>query len=115
MATYIQFLSYKRKLPWYKRILFPLFLNKKECDDFVKRFCVEQTTMEKYQDLLYFAYKKYEEDPCYENQQTIKFYEDLIKFERQYQRREAERQYHKIAGKQLNDNYHKNSIYPSIQ
>jgi len=92
MATYIQFLSYKRKLPWYKRILFPLFLNKKEYDDFVERFCTEQTAEERYQDLLYFAYKKYEEDPCYSNQQTVKFYEDMVKFERQYQRRMAERQ-----------------------
>ena len=79
MATYIQFLSYKRKLPWYKRILFPLFLNRKEFNDFVERFCTEQTTIEKYQDLLYFAYRKWEEDPSYDNMQMVKFYEDIIR------------------------------------
>ncbi len=82
MATYIQFLSYKRKLPWYKRILFPLFLNKKEYDAFVDKFCVEQTAEERLQDLLYFAYKKYSEDPCYANEKTVKFYEYLIKYQR---------------------------------
>jgi len=92
MATYIQFLSYKRKLPWYKRILFPLFLNKKEYDDFVEKFYVEQTTEEMYQDMLYFAYKKYSEDPCYENQQTVKFYEDMIKLHRNLNLIEAESQ-----------------------
>ena len=98
MATYIQFLSYKRKLPWYKRILFPLFLNKKEYDDFVEKFCTEQTTLEKYQDYLYFSYRKYLEDPCYQNQQTVKFYEDLIKFEIRYQRSIAEQQNSEKAG-----------------
>ena len=63
MATYLEYLSFKASLPWYKRILFPLFLNKKEYDEYIRITTEEKSELDEARDYAYFTWEIYMKDP----------------------------------------------------
>lgn len=70
MATYIEYLQYKRNLKWYKRILWPLFLSKDEIADFVDKFS-KRTVLDEMRDRCYICWKRYYDDPSYDNKRDF--------------------------------------------
>lgn len=63
MATYLEYLSFKSRLPWYKRILFPLFLNKKEYDEYIRITTEEKSELDEARDYAYFTWEIYMKYP----------------------------------------------------
>ena len=63
MATYLEYLSFKSCLPWYKRILFPLFLNKKEYDEYIRIITEEKSELDEARDYAYFTWEIYMKYP----------------------------------------------------
>lgn len=106
MATYIQILSFRRKLKWYKRwlmpypfpikklnlfckirlyVLFYLF-NKQERRKFIRLSLEEYTKEDELQDRYFIAFNEYFNNPTYENKQNLELQKSLIKVHRHYKR-----------------------------
>ena len=79
MATYLDYLSFKAKLKWYKRILFPLFLNDKEYDEYERIVTDEKSDLDCARDVCYYTWEQYAKNPCYENKRNFEFWEDVVK------------------------------------
>ena len=85
MATYLDFLSFKAKLPWYKKILFPRFLNKKEYQEYLDIVNDEKTELDEVRDYYFFCWNEYLKTPTY---QTEKMMKDAAEMVRMYQLKE---------------------------
>ena len=66
MATYLEYISFKKGLKWYKRIFFPLFLNEKEYDEYIRIITEEKTELDEARDMCYIAWNIYMDDMSYE-------------------------------------------------
>ena len=79
MATYLEYLSFKSCLPWYKRILFPLFLNKKEYDEYIRITTEEKTELDEARDYAYFAWEIYMKYPYdYTSKRNWEYAKDYV-------------------------------------
>ena len=72
MATYLEYLSFKAKLPWYKKILFPLFLNKEEYSEYIKIVTDEKTDLDKARDYYFYCWNEYMNNKTYYNESRLK-------------------------------------------
>ena len=73
MATYLEYLSFKNCLPWYKRILFPLFLNKKEYDEYIRITTEEKTDLDVARDIYFYHWNEYMKDPSYQKKKDMEW------------------------------------------
>lgn len=72
MATYLEYLSFKAKLPWYKKILFPLFLNKKEYSEYIKIVTDEKSDLDKARDYYFYCWNEYMNNKTFYNESRMK-------------------------------------------
>ena len=79
MATYLEYLSFKSCLPWYKKILFPLFLNKEEHDEYTRLITEEKTELDEARDCYFFFWNEYMKNPTYETERNMKYAEEYVK------------------------------------
>ena len=79
MATYLEYLSFKSCLPWYKRILFPLFLNKKEYDEYIRITTEEKTELDEARDRYFFCWNEYMKNPTYQTKASMEWARDIVK------------------------------------
>ena len=79
MATYLEYLSFKSCLPWYKRILFPLFLNKKEYDEYIRITTEEKTELDEARDHYFFCWNEYMKNPTYQTKASMEQARDIVK------------------------------------
>lgn len=73
MATYLEYLSFKSCLPWYKKILFPLFLNKEEYDEYTRIVTEEKTELDEARDYYFFCWNEYMKNPSYETKRNMEW------------------------------------------
>ena len=85
MATYLEYLSFKSCLPWYKKILFPLFLNKKEYDEYIRITKEEKTELDEARDHYFFCWNEYMKNSTYQTKVSMEQARDIVKM---YLRRE---------------------------
>ena len=79
MATYLEYLSFKNRLPWYKKILFPLFLNKKERDECIRILTEEKSELDDARDYYFFCWNEYMKSPTYETKKRMEMAKDVVK------------------------------------
>ena len=79
MATYLEYLSFKSCLPWYKRILFPLLLNKKEYDEYIRITTEEKTELDEARDYYFFCWNEYMKNPTYQTKASMEQARDIVK------------------------------------
>ena len=79
MATYLEYLSFKSCLPWYKRILFPLFLNKKEYDEYIRITTEEKTELDVARDIYFYHWNEYMKNPTYQTKVSMEQARDIVK------------------------------------
>ena len=73
MATYLEYLSFKSCLPWYKKILFPLFLNKEEHNEYTRIVTEEKTELDEARDYYFFCWNEYMKNPSYETKRNMEW------------------------------------------
>ena len=78
MATYLEYLSFKRGLKWYKRILFPLFLNDKEYDEYIRITTEEKSDLDYARDMYFYAWNKWMKSDTYSNKRDLEFWKSVI-------------------------------------
>ena len=79
MATYLECLTFKNRLPWYKKILFPLFLNKKECEEYIRIMTEKRSELDKARDYYFFCWNEYMKSPTYETKKRMEMAKDVVK------------------------------------
>ena len=79
MATYLEYLSFKNRLPWYKKILFPLFLNKKECEEYIRIMTEKRSELDEARDYYFFCWNEYMKSPTYETKKRMEMAKDVVK------------------------------------
>ena len=79
MATYLEYLKFKNHLPWYKKILFPLFLNKKECEEYIRIMTEEKSELDEARDYYFFCWNEYMKSPTYETKKRMEMAKDVVK------------------------------------
>ena len=79
MATYLEYLTFKNRLPWYKKILFPLFLNKKECEEYIRIMTEERSELDEARDYYFFCWNEYMKNPTYETKKRMEMAKDIVK------------------------------------
>lgn len=78
MATYLKYLSFKAKLPWYKKILFPLFLNKEEYSEYIKIVTDEKTDLDFARDWYFYYWNEYMKKPNYYDKNMMEYYRSVV-------------------------------------
>lgn len=79
MATYLEYISFKKCLPWYKRILFPLFLNDNELKEYTRLVTEEKTELDEAMDCAYFACEIYMKHPYdYSSKRNWEYAKDYV-------------------------------------
>ena len=78
MATYLEYLSFKNRLPWYKKILFPLFLNKKEREECSRILTEEKSELDEARDYYFFCWNEYMKNPTYETKKSMKLAKEIV-------------------------------------
>lgn len=79
MATYLECISFKKCLPWYKRILFPLFLNDNELKEYIRLVTEEKTELDEARDYAYFAWENYMKNPYdYTSKRNWEYAKDYV-------------------------------------
>lgn len=78
MATYLEYLSFKNRLPWYKKILFPLFLNKKECEECIRLVTEEKSELDEARDYYFFCWNEYMKNPTYETKKSMELAKEIV-------------------------------------
>lgn len=88
MATYLEYLSFKSCLPWYKRILFPLFLNKKEYDEYIRITTEEKSDLDVARDIYFYHWNEYMKNPTYQTKKDMEWarsnVEMMLRLEERY-------------------------------
>ena len=79
MATYLEYLSFKNCLPWYKRILFPIFLNKEEYKEYIRITTEEKTELDKARDYYFFCWNEYMKNQTYQTKVSMERARDIVK------------------------------------
>ena len=79
MATYLEYLTFKDHLPWYKKILFPLFLNKKECEEYIRIMTEKRSELDEARDYYFFCWNEYMKSPTYETKKRMEMAKDVVK------------------------------------
>ena len=79
MATYLECLTFKNRLPWYKKILFPLFLNKKECEEYIRIMTEKRSKLDEAKDYYFFCWNEYMKSPTYETKKRMEMAKDVVK------------------------------------
>ena len=79
MATYLEYLTFKNRLPWYKKILFPLFLNKKECEEYIRIMREKRSELDEARDYYFFCCNEYMKSPTYETKKRMEMAKDIVK------------------------------------
>ena len=79
MATYLEYLTFKNRLPWYKKILFPLFLNKKECEEYIRIMTEKRSELDEARDYYFFCCNEYMKSPTYETKKRMEMAKDDVK------------------------------------
>jgi hypothetical protein len=79
MAAYFDYLSFKSCLPWYKRIMFPLFLNKKEYDEYIRIITEEKTELDEARDHYLFCWNEYMKNPTYQTKASMEQARNIVK------------------------------------
>ena len=79
MATYLEYLKFKNHLPWYKKILFPLFLNKKECEEYIRIMTEKRSELDEARDYYFFCWNEYMKSPTYETKKRMEMAKDIVK------------------------------------
>ena len=79
MATYLEYFSFKNHLPWYKKILFPLFVNKKECEEYIRIMTEERSELDEARDYYFFCWNEYMKSPTYETKKRMEMAKDVVK------------------------------------
>ena len=79
MATYLECLTFKNRLPWYKKILFPLFLNKKECEEYIRIMTEKRSELDEARDYYFFCCNEYMKSPTYETKKRMEMAKDIVK------------------------------------
>ena len=79
MATYLEYLTFKNRLPWYKKILFPLFLNKKECEEYIRIMTEKRSELDEARDYYFFCCNEYMKSPTYETKKRMEMAKDIVK------------------------------------
>ena len=79
MATYLECLTFKNRLPWYKKILFPLFLNKKECEEYIRIMTEKRSELDEARDYYFFCWNEYMKSPTYETKKRMEMAKDVVK------------------------------------
>ena len=79
MATYLECLTFKNRLPWYKKIMFPLFLNKKECEEYIRIMTEKRSKLDEAKDYYFFCWNEYMKGPTYETKKRMEMAKDVVK------------------------------------
>ena len=79
MATYLECLTFKNRLPWYKKIMFPLFLNKKECGEYIRIMTEKRSKLDEAKDYYFFCWNEYMKSPTYETKKRMEMAKDIVK------------------------------------
>ena len=79
MATYLECLTFKNRLPWYKKILFPLFLKKKECEEYIRIMTEKRSELDEARDYYFFCWNEYMKSPTYETKKRMEMAKDVVK------------------------------------
>ena len=79
MATYLECLTFKNRLPWYKKIMFPLFLNKKECEEYIRIMTEKRSELDEARDYYFFCWNEYMKSPTYETKKRMEMAKDVVK------------------------------------
>lgn len=78
MATYLEYLSFKNRLPWYKKILFPLFLNKNEREECIRLVTEEKSELDEARDYYFFCWNEYMKNPTYDTKKSMESARDVV-------------------------------------
>ena len=78
MATYLEYLKFKNHLPWYKKILFPLFLNKKECEECIRIITEEKSELDEARDYYFFCWNEYMKNSTYETKKSMELAKEIV-------------------------------------
>ena len=78
MATYLEYLSFKNCLPWYKKILFPLFLNKKEREECIRLVTEEKSELDEARDYYFFCWNEYMKNPTYDTKKSMESAKEIV-------------------------------------
>ena len=79
MATYLECLTFKNRLPWYKKIMFPLFLNTKECEEYIRIMTEKRSELDEARDYYFFCWNEYMKSPTYETKKRMEMAKDVVK------------------------------------
>lgn len=78
MATYLEYLSFKASLPWYKKILFPLFLNKAEHSEYDRLVNEDKSELDIARDRYFFAWNEHNKKPTPQTKDLLTYWEKEI-------------------------------------
>ena len=88
MATYLEYLSFKRCLPWYKRILCPIFLNDEEYKEYVRITTEEKSDLDVARDIYFYHWNEYMKNPTYQTKKDMEWarsnVEMMLRLEERY-------------------------------
>lgn len=73
MATYLEYLSFKNCLPWYKRILIPIFLNKEEYKEYIRLTTEPKSDLDEARDIYFYYWNEYMKDPSYQKKKDMEW------------------------------------------
>lgn len=80
MATYLEYLSFKKGLKWYKRLFFPLFLNKEEYDEYIRITTETQSELDHAREMCYFSWNYYMDHlDSYSAKKNYEWWRDIVK------------------------------------
>lgn len=78
MATYLEYLKFKNRLPWYKKILLPLFLNKKEREECIRIITEEKSELDEARDYYFFCWNEYMKNPTYDTKKNMELAKEIV-------------------------------------
>jgi hypothetical protein len=78
MTTYLEYLSFKSGLKWYKRLFIPLFLNDKEYEEYLRIATGEQSDLDYARDMCYLSLQKWQESDTYYNKKDFEFWKSVV-------------------------------------
>ena len=85
MATCLEIISFKNCLPWYKRLFFPLFLNKEEKQVYQRLIAEEKSDLDHAKDGLYVAWEAWRDNPSFSNEKNYKWWLSIVEMLTKYE------------------------------
>lgn len=80
MATYLEYISFRNALPWYRKLFFPKLLNKAQRLRYLALVAGGKTDLDVARDNFLFAWCSYKDNPNLQNKQAMEFYKTIVEY-----------------------------------